>query len=40
MTTFGEIAAVNLGDCVSCIDFSPGGDYLAAGCTDENLYLW
>lgn len=40
MTTFGEIAAVNLGDCVSCIDFSPGGDYLAAGCIDENIYLW
>jgi hypothetical protein len=40
MTTFGEIGYINLGDCISCIDFSAGGDYFAAGCTDESMYLW
>jgi hypothetical protein len=34
MTTFGQIAELNLGDCVSSIDFSSGGDYFAVGCID------
>jgi WD40 repeat protein len=40
MATFGEIGYINLGDCISCIDFSAGGDYFAAGCTDESIYIW
>ena len=31
---------MNLGDCISSIDFSETGDLVSAGLIDESVYVW
>lgn len=40
MSSYGELGTFTLKDCISCIAFSPNGDYFAAGGLDEKFYLW
>jgi len=32
---FKELACIDLGECITCLDFSPMGDYFAVGLIDE-----
>jgi hypothetical protein len=38
--SFVEVGSINLKECISAIDFSPSGDYLAVGLIEELVYLW
>jgi WD40 repeat protein len=35
-----EICYQDLGECISCFEFSPMGYYFAAGLIDETVCVW
>jgi hypothetical protein len=40
MSGFINIFTQDLGECVSSFDFSPMGDYFAAGLINEQVLVW
>ena len=40
MNRFTELINLDLGECISSLDFSPMGDYFAAGLIDESVIVW
>ena len=32
-----EVGALELGECITAVDYSPSGDYLAIGSIDESV---
>jgi len=35
-----EMGSLEMGDCITAIDYSPTGDYIAVGCIDETVQVW